>query len=90
MVFRPTFNPPTVFVCSAGTLSNCNNNFSFPVNGATPRSVISAVPDLAGSNDGRGDLLIVDPDQLNWRRFHSQNFAEQSTLTLGAPGATIL
>ena len=90
VVFRPTFNPPTVFVCSAGTLSNCNNNFSFPVNGATPRSVISAVPDLAGSNDGRGDLLIVDPDQLNWRRFHSQNFAEQSTLTLGAPGATIL
>lgn len=88
VVFRPTWNPPTVFICSPG--ASCGNNFPVAVPGASPRWITSAVPDLAGSGDNRGDILVVDPDQLLWRRFHSQTFSEQPTLSLGTHGAIVL
>lgn len=40
-----------------------SNQHSFYVNGASPRSVISAVRDLKGSDDGLSDVLVLDPGQ---------------------------
>lgn len=90
-VFRPDNIPPTVYLktrnatCQAGV-----DEYPFPVNGASPRWVISAVPDLKGSDDGLRDILVLDPDQSTWTRYHSQvsaPFTQQPALGLGSVGA---
>jgi hypothetical protein len=42
------------------------------------------------SSDGKGDVLILDPDQYSWQRYYSQpdgSFAAQPLVHLGDPGA---
>ena len=63
---------------------------SLNVNGVTQRTMPAAVVDLLGSTDGRGDVLLIDPDSMTWRRFYSQangNLVEQATRTLGDMGS---
>ena len=54
------------------------------------RSVMSAVPDMKGSDDGLSDVLVLDPDQSTWTRYYSHvsaSFTQQSVLSLGNVGA---
>ncbi len=89
-VFRPTANPPTVYVKRRGNLCLGGSEYSFAVTGASPRTVISAVPDMKGSDDGLSDVLVLNPDQSTWTRYYSQvnaPFIQQSALSLGNVGA---
>lgn len=49
--------------------------------------MISAVRDMKGSDDGKGDIVVLDPDAMVWRRFYSPTFSEQSSITFGDLGA---
>lgn len=89
VVYRPTFIPPTVFVRSANTTTcaPAGSDGSFAVAG-TPRSQLWGVTDMGG--DGRGELLLLNPDQQSWVRYysaHNGGFVAQATLNLGSLGA---
>ena len=85
VVFRPTQSPPTVYIKGGNLCLPGNSEYSFTVPGGTPRSVISAVPDMSG--DARGDVLVFDPNSAGWTRYYSQSFAAQSVITFGNDGA---
>lgn len=95
VVYRPTHtvgNPPvttpTLCIKSPPTTTDCGGNYHQFTMPGTPRSQVWAVNDMGG--DGRGDFLVMDPDQLAWtRRYstHSGTFTAQPTLALGWMGA---
>ncbi|MCC6664817.1 MAG: hypothetical protein IT375_13775 [Polyangiaceae bacterium] len=91
-VFRPTGNGPAIHLKNSGNLciSGSGEYTIWNVPGASPRSAVSAVRDLRGSDDGYGDLVVLDPDRMEWLRYNSQPggaFAQQALLVLGARGA---
>jgi hypothetical protein len=94
-VFRPTGNGPAIHVKNSGNLCTPGSGeYSiWNIPGATPRSAVSAVRDLKGSDDGVGDLVVLDPDRMEWLRYNSQpggSFVQQALLALGARGAVPL
>ncbi len=93
-MFRPTGNGPAIHIKNSSNLCLPGGEYSsWSIPGGTPRSVVSAVPDLKGSDDGNGDFIVLDPDRMEWLRYHSQTngtYVQQPVIQLGHSGAVPL
>lgn len=99
VVYRPqhvvgSVTTPMIFIKSPPSTTDCGPNTSpttleFGLSG-TPRTVISFVPDMKGSDDGYADLMLLDSDTLGFSRFLSQNFTTSIGVFVGGRGAMAL
>jgi len=85
-VYRATGNYTPLIYVQRTNETTCNLGTALAFPGGSRRNVVAAVRDLAGSMDGRGDFLILDPDSSQWTRVLSQangTFSVQSRITFG-------
>ncbi len=87
-VYSPGMSQALVTVKNHAALCN-GTTHTVTLPGSSHRRMAAAIRDMKGSQDGRGDILLIEPDSMTWRRFYSQangSLVEQAARSLGNLG----
>jgi len=85
-LYRATGNFTPLIYVQRTNEATCSLGTALAWPGGPRRNVVAALRDLAGSVDGRGDFLVLDPDASRWTRVLSQangTFSVQPTIDFG-------